>query len=46
MFSFQRLTKDKVVRSEHLTEGAGPHRVHCARLQVHQDRTRDILPTW
>ena len=34
--------EDKVVRTEELTEGASAHRVHGARLKIHEDRTRDI----
>ena len=40
------LTKDKVVRPEELSEGAGADRVHGAWLQVHQDGSGDVLPTW
>lgn len=38
-------TEDKVVRAEDLAEWSRAHRVHGARLEVHQDSTRDILPT-
>ncbi len=41
-----RLSKDKVVGSEDLAVGAGADRVHGARLQVQQDRTRDVLATY
>ena len=34
--------EDEVVRTEELTEGASPHRVHGARLKIHEDRTRDV----
>lgn len=33
------LTKDKVVRSEELSERAGAHWIHGSWLQVHQDGT-------
>ena len=38
------LAEDEVVRPEELAERAGAHRVHGARLQVHQDRARDVAP--
>ena len=31
------LTEDEVVRSEELTEGSSSNRVHCSRLEIHQD---------
>lgn len=37
------LTKDKVIWPEDLSKGARADGVHGARLQVHQDGTRDIL---
>merc|ERR1719443_1420588 len=37
-----RLTEDEVVRTEELTERAGANRVHGARLQIHEDRTRHV----
>jgi hypothetical protein len=37
------LSEHKVVRSEDLTEWSGPHTVHGARLQVHQDGPGDVL---
>ena len=37
------LPKHEVVRSEDLTEGAGPHAVHGAGLEVHQHRPRHVL---
>merc|ERR1719305_1673041 len=40
-----RLAKDKVVRAEELTERAGAHRVHRARLQIHEDRARHVAAT-
>lgn len=36
------LAKDKVVWPEDLAVGAGPHRVHGAGLQVHEDGTGHI----
>lgn len=40
------LSKDKVVRSEYLTEGSRPHGVHGARLQIHKHRSRHIFATF
>ena len=37
-----RLAEDEVVRTEELTERACAHRVHGARLQIHEDRTRHV----
>ena len=37
------LPKHEVVRSEDLTERAGPHAVHGAGLEVHQHRPRHVL---
>ena len=37
------LSKHKVVWSEDLTEGAGPHAVHGAGLQVHEDGPGHVL---
>ena len=38
-----RLSKDKVVRSEDLTKGSGPHTVHGPWLQVHEDGPGHVL---
>lgn len=40
--SCSRLSEDEVVRSEDLSERTGSHGVHCARLQIHEDRARHI----
>ena len=40
-----RLTEHEVVRSEDLAEGSGPHTVHGAGLQVHQDGPGHVLPS-
>ena len=40
-----RLTKDKVVRAEDLTERTSADRVHRTRFEIHQDGTRDITAT-
>ena len=37
------LAKHEVVRSEDLAEGAGPHAVHGAGLQVHQHGPGHVL---
>jgi hypothetical protein len=37
------LAKDKVVRSEQVTEGTRPYRVHSTGLKVNQDRTGNVL---
>mmetsp|Transcript_16805 Transcript_16805/g.48628 ORF Transcript_16805/g.48628 Transcript_16805/m.48628 type:complete len:267 (-) Transcript_16805:32-832(-) len=37
-----RLAEDEVVRPEDLPEGARPHRVHGARLEVHEHGARDV----
>lgn len=39
-------TKNKVVRSENLTVGTGPHGIHGTGFQVQQDRTGDILASY
>merc|ERR1711997_1433138 len=39
------LSKDKVVRSEDLSEGSRPDTVHGARLQVDKDSPWDVLPS-
>ena len=39
-----RLTKHKVVGTEELAEGASPHAVHGARLQIEQDGARHVAP--
>ncbi len=36
------LAEHEVVRSEELSEGSGAYGVHGSRLQVHQDRSRDV----
>jgi hypothetical protein len=41
--SSTRLTKDKVVRTEELTERTCADSIHCARLKVDQDSARDIF---
>ena len=38
-----RLSKHKVIRSEDLSKGTGPHAVHGAGLQVHQDGPGHVL---
>ena len=38
-----RLSKDKVVGSEDLTKGSGPHTVHGPWLQVHEDGPGHVL---
>ena len=40
-----RLAKDKVVGAENLAKGTRANGVHCARLQVDQDGSGDILAT-
>lgn len=40
-----RLTENEVVGPEDVSEGAGPHGVHGARLQVHENGTRNVLIT-
>ena len=37
-----RLAEDEVVRAEQLPERARAHGVHRARLEVHEDRARDV----
>merc|ERR1719377_314336 len=37
-----RLSEDEVVGTEELTERPGANRVHGTRLQIHEDRTRDV----
>ena len=37
------LAEHEIVGSEDLTEGAGPHAVHGAGLQVHQDGPGHVL---
>ena len=37
------LSKDKVIRPKDLSIWAGPHRVHGAWLQIHQNCARNIL---
>ena len=37
-----RLAEDEVVRAEELPERASAHGVHRARLEVHEDRARDV----
>ena len=39
------LPKYKVVRPENCSIWPGPHTVHGAGLQVHQDSPGDVLPT-
>ena len=39
-----RLAEDEVVRAEDLAEGSRAHRVHGARLEVHQDSAGHIAP--
>lgn len=41
--SSTRLTKDKVVRTEELTERTSSDSIHCARLKVDKDSARDIF---
>ena len=37
------MTEDEVVRAEQAAEGTRPHGIHGSRLEVDQDRTRNIL---
>ena len=37
-----RLAEDEVVRAEQLPERASAHGVHRARLEIHEDRARDV----
>ena len=39
------LTKDIVIWPEQLSSGPRPHGVHCARLQVNESCSRDVLST-
>ena len=39
------LSEHEVVRAEDLAEGAGPHAVHGAGLQVHKDGPGHVLST-
>ena len=43
VISCSRLSKHKVVRSEDLAIGPGPHAVHGAGLQVHQHGSGHVL---
>merc|ERR1719269_236726 len=36
------LAEDEVIRAEELTERPGANRVHGTRLQIHEDRTRQV----
>ena len=38
-----RLSKNKVIRSEDLSKGTGPHAVHGAGLQVDKNSPGDVL---
>ena len=38
-----RLSKDEVVRTEEGAIGSGPHAIHGARLQVHEDGPGHVL---
>ena len=41
--SSSRLSKNKVVRSEELSIGSSPHRIHGAGLQIKKDSPWDIF---
>jgi hypothetical protein len=38
-----RLSEDKVVRAEELTERTSTDRVHGTRLQIYENGTRNVL---
>ena len=41
VISGTRLAENEVIRAEDLAEGTGSDGVHGARLEIHEDRTRD-----
>ena len=43
IISRSTLSEDKVVWSEDLSEGSGPHTVHGAGLQVHEHCSGDVF---